>query len=79
MDVLLDSGELVTCRTYQMIELPEDGEEILPSKSYLKVMVKGAIESQLPEEYVNQLKKLKHNGNIMKKREDELNLNDFEI
>lgn len=62
-----------------MIELPEEGQEILPSKSYLKTIVKGAVESQLPKQYINQLRKLKHNGNVMNDRENELNLQNFDI
>lgn len=81
VDVEADSGEIIKCRTYQIIDLPEacDIEEHLPSMSYLKTMVKGALESELPEEYIRYLRNIKHNGNLVRHREDALHLHDFKL
>lgn len=78
----MDSGEIVSCRTYQLIDLPEDDdieEEHLPSHSYLKAIVKGAVESKLPDHYIQYLRKIKHNGNLVSHREDALELHDFKL
>ena len=70
----MENGEVLSCRTYQLIDLPEEDAENTPSLSYLKAIVKGAIESKLPEDYIQYLKQIKHNGNIVSHREEALNL-----
>jgi hypothetical protein len=64
------SGSKVICRSYQLCTTPEalgDGEilpkERQPSKTYLEVIVKGAIESGLPSTYIDELKQIPNNGN----------------
>ncbi|KAG5673521.1 hypothetical protein PVAND_003563 [Polypedilum vanderplanki] len=59
----------ITCRSYQLVFNPKilldpvsREEARQPSKTYLTVIVNGAIESKLPETYVNFLKTFKHNG-----------------
>lgn len=79
VDVTLDDGEIKTCRTYIMMDLPEPGHEILPSKSYIKTLVKGALESKLPESYINQLRSMRHNGITKKIRDTELELSGIEL
>lgn len=45
-----------------------------PSKTYLQCLVKGAIESGINLEYINWLKAIKHNGNVVKTLELNLDL-----
>lgn len=61
----------VTCRSYQLVHNPTaifDPEnrpfERQPSKTYLTVILNGALESKLPSDYVDFLRKFKHNGNL---------------
>jgi len=60
----------VICRSYQLVHNPTkpiDPEsrphERQPSKTYLTVILNGALESNLPNDYFDFLKKFKHNGN----------------
>lgn len=79
MDVETDTGEIIQCRTYQLIDLPDEIEDLegnLPSLSYLKVIVKGAVESHLPDHYISHLRHIKHNGNMVSSREDALHLHE---
>ena len=39
-------------------------EECLPSGAYKNVIVKGAIEHQLPDKYIEKLRQIKDNGYI---------------
>uniref|UniRef100_A0A1B0AXV6 gamma-glutamylcyclotransferase n=1 Tax=Glossina palpalis gambiensis TaxID=67801 RepID=A0A1B0AXV6_9MUSC len=50
-----------------------------PSKTYLKCLIKGAIETGLTNDYVNWLKSIKHNGNVVDELENLLDLKDVEI
>ncbi|KAJ8736192.1 hypothetical protein PYW08_006848 [Mythimna loreyi] len=66
--VLLD-GSSVECRTYQQTINPpirEKGEELplerRPCITYLDCIVNGAIECKIPEDYIEELKKIPHNG-----------------
>ncbi|KAF5289261.1 hypothetical protein FQA39_LY15191 [Lamprigera yunnana] len=62
-------GQIVDCYTYKLVnnpaiyypldQLPENRQ---PSKAYLDVILKGAIESMLPDQYIEKLKKIKHNN-----------------
>ncbi|XP_054278294.1 gamma-glutamylcyclotransferase-like [Macrosteles quadrilineatus] len=63
------SGEVVQCRTYQLVNLPpalSPGEsrplERQPSKIYLDTIIEGAEESRLPDDYLKELRNIKHNG-----------------
>lgn len=63
--------EEIQCRTYQLFHNPTtplDPEnrpfERQPSLAYLSVILNGALESRLPIEYFNFLKKFKHNGRL---------------
>ncbi|XP_041457274.1 gamma-glutamylcyclotransferase-like [Lytechinus variegatus] len=60
-DVTVTSPEGMeyVCRTYQMMN---GQEEELPSPYYMKVITEGAVESGLPETYVEFLRSIKHNG-----------------
>ncbi|XP_070573996.1 uncharacterized protein [Ptychodera flava] len=56
--------EVFKCRTYQM---PDVAEFLEPSPQYLNVVLEGACQSGLPEEYIAFLKTIKHNdyhGNV---------------
>ncbi|CAO1431602.1 unnamed protein product [Diamesa tonsa] len=66
-----DDKEEIECRTYQLVNNPENilepedrTNERQPSKTYLNVIVNGALESKLPSDYVEFLKRFKHNGNL---------------
>ncbi|XP_059621994.1 gamma-glutamylcyclotransferase-like isoform X1 [Phlebotomus argentipes] len=67
-------GETLICRVYQLVNNPDDYpvkngvriEERKPSYSYIQVLINGAIESGLPEYYVEFLKSVEHNGNLGK-------------
>lgn len=63
--------EEVTCRSYQLVHNPttildpqDRPFERQPSKTYLTVILNGAIESKLPSDYVDFLRKFRHNGNL---------------
>jgi gamma-glutamylcyclotransferase len=65
-------GEILLCRAYQLVKNPEDlpeGAEVpndrQPSRTYLEIIQEGAVESGLPESYIEFLKKVKHNGNVV--------------
>ncbi|KAK0175171.1 hypothetical protein PV327_008944 [Microctonus hyperodae] len=69
VDVINETGTVYHCRVYQqtknidnhvpLSELPEDRR---PSLTYLKIMVKGALECGIPANYIESLKNIKHNG-----------------
>ncbi|XP_055592772.1 gamma-glutamylcyclotransferase-like [Uranotaenia lowii] len=70
LPVHLPNGNTIECRVYQLVKNPpvQDFEEAdrpferQPSQSYMKYIVSGAIETGLPEDYVQILKAVKHNG-----------------
>lgn len=64
------NGDLITCRVYQQVTNPDDKWRIndipverQPSFSYLQAIKMGAIDSQLPKEYIAFLDTIPHNGN----------------
>lgn len=60
--------------------LPEEvPEERQPSTTYLKVLVKGAVEGGVPREYVNWLKSIKHNDKKVQETEELLQLHPVEF
>uniref|UniRef100_A0A1Q3FPQ2 gamma-glutamylcyclotransferase n=2 Tax=Culex tarsalis TaxID=7177 RepID=A0A1Q3FPQ2_CULTA len=70
LPVRTPSGETLECRVYQLVKNPaplEVGEEERPferqpSKTYMDVIIRGATETGLPEDYVQFLQTIKHNG-----------------
>lgn len=72
MKVLInDDKDEIECRTYQLVNNPvtildpeNRIEERQPSKTYLNVILNGALESKLPSEYFEFLKRFKHNGKL---------------
>lgn len=61
----------IPCRTYELVHNPtsplhppDRPFERQPSKTYLTVILNGALESKLPEEYYNFLKSFKHNDRL---------------
>ncbi|CAH0766355.1 unnamed protein product [Diatraea saccharalis] len=70
VEIITLEGSKVQCRTYQQTINPpvckEDEElplERRPSTTYLDCIINGAIECKLPEDYIEKLKKILHNGN----------------
>lgn len=70
-DIETIHGDLIACRVYQQLTNPEDGLPLAdipfdrqPSQTYLQTIQHGAIESQLPEEYLALLNSIPHNGNM---------------
>ncbi|EDW46507.1 GM14939 [Drosophila sechellia] len=59
-----------------LYELPKDSIPLSrqPSKTYLQCLVKGAIESSVPEDYVLRLRSIKHNGQVNSDIERKLQL-----
>lgn len=64
------NGEIISCRSYQLVHNPSTPlepenrcHERCPSRDYLNVVVNGAVESNMPIDYINFLKSFKHNGN----------------
>lgn len=69
VDVELPDGTLKKCRVYQQYEIPEPNLDIdklpkerQPSAVYLKTIIMGAKESNLPLYYQEFLGKIPHNG-----------------
>ncbi|CAL4101429.1 unnamed protein product [Meganyctiphanes norvegica] len=58
--VEITNGELVQARSYKIIRPPETDKR--PSKVYMDVILKGARENGLPEEYIKYLESIEHNG-----------------
>ncbi|KAL5292400.1 GGCT.2 family protein [Megaselia abdita] len=86
VDIELRSGEIIQCETYEfndiyMIEASDDSVKyaMLPSLTYLKVIVKGAEESNLQKDYINFLRTINHNGKIADSRESMLHLEEFHL
>ncbi|XP_068626740.1 gamma-glutamylcyclotransferase-like [Battus philenor] len=69
VNVKTPNGSVLECRTYQQTINPPprtDVEEIpfdrRPSITYLKCILLGAVECELPEEYIEKLRRIPHNG-----------------
>ncbi|CAH0727468.1 unnamed protein product, partial [Brenthis ino] len=69
VDIITPEGTTVQCRTYQQVVNPplrEPNEELpqerRPSSTYLDCIINGALECNLPEEYIKELQKIPHNG-----------------
>ncbi|XP_074107475.1 gamma-glutamylcyclotransferase-like [Cotesia typhae] len=66
--VVTPSGQKINCRVYQQIKMPNAYAKLRelpnsrrPSETYLKIIVKGAIDREIPIEYINLLRKTRHN------------------
>lgn len=69
VDIKLPEGGTKQCRVYQQTAKPSEIVDLdnlpsdrRPSAIYLKTMIKGAKESELPEEYQKFLKNIPDNG-----------------
>ena len=64
VDVETADGEKLQCRTYQM-NTEWDGFNNVsrkPSPQYLSVILRGAKDSKLPDDYIKSLEKVEDNG-----------------
>ena len=70
-------GVSYDCRCYQMVTPVKDGGT--PSPQYMDVILKGAVQCQLPTDYIEGLKKMNTNGNteLVQVYEDILKLIDW--
>ncbi|XP_018653721.1 hypothetical protein Smp_098340 [Schistosoma mansoni] len=57
-----EKSSIINCRSY-ILNSTEPGD---PSPYYLDIIIRGAIQSQLPQSYIDQLKEIKHNGYLGK-------------
>uniref|UniRef100_A0A1B0AXV9 gamma-glutamylcyclotransferase n=1 Tax=Glossina palpalis gambiensis TaxID=67801 RepID=A0A1B0AXV9_9MUSC len=79
----------IQCRAYHLCQQPQTDikcipeqkipSDRLPSETYLKTLVKGALETGIPDEYVNFLRSIKHNRNVVKTLETILELQDVKL
>nr|NP_001262014.1 uncharacterized protein Dmel_CG32196, isoform C [Drosophila melanogaster]AGB94707.1 uncharacterized protein Dmel_CG32196, isoform C [Drosophila melanogaster] len=87
---LLNTDSSITCRAYHLTNQPQTdlhaggGQEIIPhdrqpSQTYLKVLVKGATESGVPDEYIEWLRGIKHNGKQVPAMEAKLELDKVQL
>ncbi len=60
VEVTTVSGSKLKCRTYEMLSLAHEDNQ--PSPQYLSIIVMGAKECGLPEEYIGKLENIEHNG-----------------
>merc|ERR1712062_321840 len=56
---MLENGERIKCRSYQIVDTTEPG---LPSDAYKGVIVSGAKQNKLPEDYIKKLESIESNG-----------------
>ncbi|XP_073838461.1 gamma-glutamylcyclotransferase-like [Musca autumnalis] len=79
----------IECRAYHLCEQPDTNLNLLPineipsdrlpSSTYLKSLVKGAIETNIPFDYIDWLMHIPHNGNNAERFEFELQLDGVEL
>ncbi len=60
LQVTTENGEKLMCRTYQLLDL--NSKDHHPSPQYLKVILLGAEQCRLPEDYMVRLRAIEHNG-----------------
>ena len=53
-------GNRLQCRSYRAKN--KNATDRHPSPQYLDVMLRGAIENKLPEDYIAKLRQIEHNG-----------------
>ncbi|EDV97874.1 GH17112 [Drosophila grimshawi] len=86
----LTTKDEVICRAYHLSNQPDTivhAESVVtdvpqdrqPSCTYLKVLVKGAEETGIPEIYIKWLKGLHHNGNMVEAMELKLELSEVKL
>ncbi|XP_017059096.1 gamma-glutamylcyclotransferase [Drosophila ficusphila] len=86
----LTTDTSITCRAYHLANQPQTdlhsvgGKEDIPldrqpSQTYLKVLVKGAKETGIPEDYIKWLKGIKHNGRQVPILETKLELDQVQL
>lgn len=72
-EIITPDGEKIECRLYKMVKQPTGKVDLSddnlpferrPSKTYLDTIIYGAIESGLPEKYIEFLKGIQHNGKL---------------
>ncbi|XP_017111756.1 gamma-glutamylcyclotransferase [Drosophila elegans] len=86
---LRDDSDQTPARAYLLTKQPETNLYDLPkdsvpasrqpSKTYLQCLVKGAVESSVPQDYVRRLKGIKHNGHVATELEQKLELQNVEL
>lgn len=54
--------DTLVCRCYHLSDEQMNSTDTRPSLTYLNVVIEGAIESGLPQDYVSRLKSIEHNG-----------------
>jgi len=59
IQVCTPGGEELSCRSYQLLKTSQDKQ---PSPQYLDVVIQGALQNSLPEEYIKQLQNIHTNG-----------------
>ncbi|XP_012267579.2 gamma-glutamylcyclotransferase isoform X2 [Athalia rosae] len=71
VDIETPNGTRLKCRVYQQCNNPKENlkgdllpQDRRPSAAYRNTILKGAVESNLPEEYIQFLKTFPHNGYI---------------
>lgn len=69
VDVETPNGTMINCRVYQQCNNPKEHVKLSelpldrrPSPLYLNVILEGAVESGLPQDYIDVLKTIPHNG-----------------
>lgn len=85
----LNTQNTIECRSYHLVnqpttllktlnanEIPYDRQ---PSKTYLKTLIKGALETGIPADYIKWLKTVHHNSKTVDKFEKHLELNTVEL
>lgn len=64
---------------FQELERESIQFERQPSKTYLQCLVKGAIETGIEQPYIEWLKSIKHNNNVVENWENLLELKEVEL
>ncbi|XP_044588732.1 gamma-glutamylcyclotransferase-like [Cotesia glomerata] len=69
VDVVTHSGAKYNCRVYQQIKVPnayaklrELRNPMIPSQTYLKIIIKEALDRVLPIEYIYMPRKIRYSG-----------------
>ena len=58
-----ESDATLSCRAYIQQDISDyDSSVDMPSPAYLQCIVNGAIEHKLPQDYIERLQKIEHNG-----------------
>ncbi|KAI5718249.1 hypothetical protein M8J77_018673 [Diaphorina citri] len=60
--LISSTNETLVCRCYKLTQLDPAGTDIRPSVTYLNLVLEGAVESGLPEDYIARMKFIESNG-----------------